>query len=220
MKAVKPLFVIAAIAALLSVSLAAPADARDRRHGHGHGHGHGHYPSYPRRGYYGPRYRAPRYRGPRISVGFGVPVLPFGYVDMVVGGNPYYYQGGHFYRPAPTGYAVVSAPLGAAVLTLPASAVRVQIGGFSYYQYADAYYQWQPRSNRYVVVPPPAGTAVAAAPVAVSSAAAFNPGQVIETLPSGYAAEVINGVQYYRYGGHYFMPTQRDGREVYVVVQI
>lgn len=218
--------------ALLSFAFAAPADA----HPGYKGHGHGHLPSHPPRhrpshrpgyrpGYWGPRYPGPRYRGPRIGIGITVPLLPVGYVNLAVAGNPYHYHGGNFYRPARNGYVVVSAPLGASVLTLPGSAVQVQIGGFSYYQYGDAYYQWQPRANRYVVVPPPAGmtagmVVASTGPVGGTTQPAYAPGQVVDVLPVGYAAEVINGVQYYRYGGHYFMPTQRDGREVYVVVQI
>lgn len=200
---------------LLSFAFAKPVEAHSWHRGHHHGHGHGH------RGYWGPRYR-----GPRFGIGFSVPILPAGFVNMAVGGHPYYYHGGHFYRPAPSGYVVVSAPLGAAVLSLPASAVQVQIGGFTYYQYGSAYYQWQPQVNRYVVVPAPAGAVVASAapvapgPVPGATQSSYAPGQVVDVLPVGYTAEVVNGVQYYRYGGHYFMPTQRDGQEVYVVVQI
>ncbi|WP_406828738.1 DUF6515 family protein [Microbulbifer sp. ARAS458-1] len=204
------------VAALLSMAFAAPpASAHGGHRGHYHGPGHHH------RGYWGPRYR-----GPRIGIGVTVPVLPGGYVNLNVGGRPYFYGGGAFYRPGPRGYVTVAAPLGAAVLTLPTSAVRVQVGGFTYYQYGGAYYQWQPPVNRYVVVPAPAAvtttvtttTTTTSGPVA--HGAAYSPGQVVETLPTGYTAEVINGIQYYRYGGHYFMPTQRDGREVYVVVQV
>ncbi|MBB5211336.1 DUF6515 family protein [Microbulbifer hydrolyticus] len=213
--AVKFLVFGAGLATLLSFAFAAPADAHSGHRGHHHGHGYGH-----GRDYWGPRYR----RGPRIGIGFTVPVLPGGFINMAVGGRPYYYGGGYFYRPAPSGYVVVSAPLGASVLTLPSSAVQVQIGGFSYYQYGGAYYQWQPQVNRYVVVPAPAGVTTTTTTTVTTTggpvASAYNPGQVLDNLPAGYTAEVVNGVQYYRYGEHYFMPTQRDGREVYVVVQI
>ncbi|MFV8783378.1 DUF6515 family protein [Microbulbifer sp. SA54] len=211
-KTAKVILFAAGLLTLLSFAFAKPAEARGYHHGHGHHHGYGH-----RHGYWGPRFR-----GPRFGIGFTVPILPAGYINMAVAGNPYYYHGGYYYRPAPTGYVVVSAPLGASVVTLPASAIQVQIGGFTYYQYGDAYYQWQPRMSRYVVVPPPAGVATVAStgPIAGTTQPGYSPGQVVDTLPVGYTAEVINGVQYYRYGGHYFMPTQRDGREVYVVVQI
>lgn len=216
-KAVKFLLFGTGLVALLSFAFAAPADAHSghRGHHHGHGYGHGH-----RHGYWGPRYR-----GPRIGIGFTVPILPAGFVNLAVGGVPYYYHGGYYYRPAPSGYVVVNAPLGAAVLTLPASAVQVQIGGFTYYQYGSSYYQWQPHMGRYVVVPQPAtvvasAAPMAAAPVVGATQPAYAPGQVVNELPVGYTAEVINGIQYYRYGGHYFMPTQRDGHEVYVVVQV
>ncbi|MFC6981301.1 DUF6515 family protein [Microbulbifer taiwanensis] len=189
--------------------------ARLRTRGHGYHRPYKHWHRHHHRG--------PRYWGPRVSIGFVAPILPAGYMSLAVGNRPYYYHGGYFYRPAPSGYVVVSAPLGASVVSLPASAVQVQIGGFTYYQYGSAYYQWRPANRAYVVVPPPAGAPVAAAPAAPVGPAAssgYAPGQVLESLPTGYTAEVINGVQYYRYGSDYFMPTQRDGREVYVVVQI
>ena len=217
MKTLRTLIGGAALLALGAFAFAPPADARPvgyDRHGHHPHHRHHH------------RHHA---RGPRVSVGLTFPVLPHGFVNLSVGSRPFFYHGGHFYRHSPAGYVVVAAPLGASVVSLPASAVRVQIGGAFFYQYGSAYYQWQPATSTYVVVPPPAGAPVAsvpspAAPPAPStgpnSGTGYAPGEVLEELPSGYAAEVINGVQYYRYGGNYFMPTQRDGREVYVVVRI
>ncbi|GAA5445970.1 hypothetical protein Misp06_04177 [Microbulbifer sp. NBRC 101763] len=211
-----------AFIALAAFAFSPSADARGYERGGDHHHHRG-------GGYY---------RGPRVSVGFIAPILPRGHVRVAVGGHPYYYHGGHFYRHGPRGYVVVNAPLGASVVTLPSRAVQVQVGGATYYRYADAYYQWVPASRTYVVVAPPAPVAVVPVPapvVAVPTVApapatvpatpnpgpdGFQPGQVVETLPTGYAAEIINGIQYYRYGGNYFMPTQRDGREVYVVVKL
>ncbi|WP_444903680.1 DUF6515 family protein [Microbulbifer sp. DLAB2-AF] len=223
-----------AFIALAAFAFSPSADARgyDRWGEHRHHHRHGHY-----------------HGGSRISIGFVAPILPTNHVRVAVGGRPYYYHGGHFYRHGPRGYVVVNAPLGASVVTLPSRAVPVQVGGVTYYQYADAYYQWVPATRTYVVVAPPAPVAVVPAPAPVVTVPApvaatpapaqapttapatvpatpdpgpegFQPGQVLETLPKGYAAEVINGIQYYRYGGNYFMPTQRDGQEVYVVVKL
>lgn len=230
MKTLKTLIGAATLLALAAFAFSPPADASPRGYERG-GYGyHRPYKHWHRHHYRGPRYYAPGFWGPRISLGFVAPLLPAGYVSLAVGGSPYYYHGGYFYRPAPSGYVVVSAPLGASVVSLPASAVQIQVGGAIYYQYADAYYQWRPASRAYVVVPPPAGVSTAGAPLAPTAPAAppvpggatygYTPGQVVETLPTGYTAEVINGVQYYRYGSDYFMPTQRDGREVYVVVRI
>ncbi|SDK55772.1 DUF6515 family protein [Microbulbifer yueqingensis] len=219
----------AGLAVLTAFAFAPPADARGAGYDR-HGYGHHHY-----KRHHGPRHWHGRH-GPRISLGLAFPVLPAGFVSLGVGGRPYYYHGGHFFRPGPAGYVVVSAPLGASVVSLPGSAVRVEIGGAIYYQYADAYYQWHPARRLYVVVPPPAGVPVAmpapapaappepgepvkgGGPAGVSGA--YAPGEVLDSLPVGYTAEVINGVQYYRYGDQYFMPAQRDGREVYVAVQI
>ncbi|WP_444943367.1 DUF6515 family protein [Microbulbifer sp. ZKSA006] len=222
-----------AFLALAAFAFSPPADARGYERGGEHRHHH----------------RKDGNRGPRISIGFIASVLPAGHVRVAVGGRPYFYQGGHFYRQGPRGYVVVAAPLGAAVASLPGSAVRVKVGRVTYFQYADTYYKWRPATRTYVVVAPPAGAPVPVAvvptpapavavpvaeapvvevPVVEAPAPAtpapgpegFQPGQVLETLPKGYVAEIINGIQYYRYGGNYFMPTQRDGQEVYVVVKL
>lgn len=230
MKILKVFSAALGLLALAAFAFSPPADATPRGYERG---GHGYHHLYkPYRHWKRHHYRGPRFRGPRISVGFVAPILPVGFVRLAVGGHPYFYHGGYFYRPAPAGYVVVSAPLGASVVSLPASAVQVQIGGFTYYQYADAYYQWHPARRAYVVVPPPAGVPAPPPPAASApappaggapigkGATGYAPGEVLESLPPGYTAEVINGVQYYRYGDDYFMPTQRDGREVYVVVRM
>jgi len=218
-KTLKTLMGAAALLALAAFAFSPPADASPRGYERGEYGYHRPYKHWHGHRYHGPRYYSRGSWGPRVSIGFVAPVLPFGYVSLAVGSRPYYYHGGHFYRPAPSGYVVVSAPLGASVVSLPASAVRVEIGGAIYYQNANTYYQWQPASHAYVVVPPPAGVTVTTAPTTGTSSA-YTPGEVLETLPAGYTAEVINGVQYYRYGIDYFIPTQRDGREVYVVVRL
>lgn len=212
MKTLKTLIGGIALVALAGFAFSPPADAGPlgyERGGHGYHHHHKRW-----------HHRGPRYRMPRISIGFTAPILPAGHVRLAVGGRPYFHHGGFFYRPAPAGYVAVSAPLGASVASLPAGVVRVEIGGAIYYRYASAYYRWRPASRAYVVVPPPAGAPVVAATAAPAAIGGYNPGQVLETLPTGYTAEVVNGVQYYRYGDDYFMPTQRDGREVYVVVRL
>ncbi|MEX2964075.1 DUF6515 family protein [Microbulbifer sp. TYP-18] len=223
MKTVKTLLGVIALLALGAFAFAPPADARSPghdRHGHRY-HSHHHHRPY----HYPYRYPYRYHGGPRVSIGFTFPVLPQGFVSLRVGGHPYYYGGGFFYRPSPAGFVVVSAPLGASVVTLPASAVPVTVGGAVFYQYADAFYQWRPATGTYIVVPPPPGHVVtaAAAPAAAAPGtpgSPYTPGQVLETLPVGYSAEVINGIQYYRYGNTYFIPTMRDGREVFLVVRL
>ncbi|AMX01420.1 DUF6515 family protein [Microbulbifer thermotolerans] len=209
MKTLKTLIGAASLLALAAFAFSPPADASPRGYQAG-----GHDAHWPAR-----HWHKHRHWGPRISIGFVAPILPTGFVTLNVGGLPYYYHGGYFYRPAPTGYVVVSAPLGAAVTALPASAVRVEIGGAIYYRHANTYYQWHPARRAYVVVPAPVAAPAAPLPPTATTSA-YTPGQVLETLPTGYTAEVINGIQYYRYGDDYFMPTQRDGREVYVVVRL
>src|SRR5205085_2096478 len=58
----------------------------------------------------------------RFRPGFGIGVLPPGYVQIGVGGAPYYYYEGVYYEPAPTGYVAVPPPVGAAVAEPPPGA--------------------------------------------------------------------------------------------------
>jgi len=87
---------------------------------------HRHYRQAPRRvrvveQYYyqeSPRYyyREHRSSGARISVtlplGTIVHGLPGGYVSFSLGGDPYYYHSGNYYRPYQRGYRVISPPSG------------------------------------------------------------------------------------------------------------
>lgn len=92
-----------------------------------HQHRHSHYRHAPRRvrvveqHYYYPEpshyyYREHHSSGPSISVtlplGTIVRGLPGGYVSFHLGGDPYYYHGGNYYRPYYRSYQVVSPPPG------------------------------------------------------------------------------------------------------------
>lgn len=100
------------------------------KHQHQHHKGH-----HRKHGYYrAPRrvkvvehhyYREPSYhhsyRGhgsPGASISVILPLgtivhgLPGGYVSFNLGGDPYYYHGGNYYRPYRRGYEVISAPRG------------------------------------------------------------------------------------------------------------
>jgi len=73
-------------------------------------------------------------------------VLPPRYVPVYVGGNPFYYNEGVYYRPSAGGYEVVSAPYGAIVYQLPPGSQTLNRGGETYYRYRDTagnevYYQ-------------------------------------------------------------------------------
>ncbi len=124
--------------------------------------------------------------------------LPSGYAQIYVGSNPYFYDQGVYYQSTPSGYTVVTPPLGAVVPALPPGAEAVPAGPTIYYYAAGAFYLQQPQG--FVVVAPPLGITVA-------------------TLPPGAVPVVINGVQYYQADGVYFMPVMQNGVTVFATVR-
>jgi hypothetical protein len=67
------------------------------------------------------------------------------------------------------------------------------------YYYGGAYYEKS--GDGYTVVPPTAGT-------------------VVENLPEGGEEVKIGDVTYVKFGETYYQPIQKDGKDVYEVVQI
>lgn len=121
------------------------------------------YPQHIRRQYYyvrGPWYYS-HYIAPLpwyfYPLDYEINLLPQGYVRLVVGGLPYFYYSGVYYRPYGTGYIVVSAPIGAFVSTLPDGFIAFTIGLATFYYINDTYYVWDEDRNGYVVVEKPAG---------------------------------------------------------------
>jgi hypothetical protein len=103
-------------------------DHRDERFHHDH--------YYPSRGYY-------------------VRELPR---DRVIISGPrgrYFYSGGVWYSPGPTGYVVIGAPIGTFVPVLPPYYTTVWVGGAPYYYSNDTYYVWRDSDRQYEVVDPP-----------------------------------------------------------------
>jgi hypothetical protein len=100
-------------------------------------------PVYRYRPVYRPVYRSPRaymHFGP--AFGFRLNVLPFGYSRIYVGGNPYYYNDGVYYRNYNnSSYQVVAPPLNATVDRLPSNAAVTVIDGQKYYQVGGTFYQ-------------------------------------------------------------------------------
>jgi hypothetical protein len=91
------------------------------------------------------------------SIGFHLTALPHGYVRIVVGGLPYYYSEGVYYRYTSGAYVVVTAPIGAVVSTLPVGFIAFSLGAITYYYINETYYIWDEDSEAYVVVEEPAG---------------------------------------------------------------
>lgn len=105
-------------------------------------------PYYRQAPYYRPAYRPVYYRSPRTFVHFGpvfgfrLNVLPFGYSRIYVGGMPYYYNEGVYYRNYNnSSYEVVAPPLDAVVNKLPPNASVTMIDGEKYYQLGGTFYR-------------------------------------------------------------------------------
>lgn len=143
------------------------------------------------------RYR-PYYYGPAFHpFGFVAATLAATAIAVTVASQPYSYDQGVWYAPAPDGgYAVVTAPVGATVAALPPGAVAVSP---NVYYYGGAYYQAGP--GGYAVVAPQAG-------------------MVVDELPPGGEEVSIGAQTYVRFGETYYQPFEQDGRARYEVVQV
>lgn len=133
-----------------------------------------------------------------FNPGMIINTLPPDYSQLYVGGNPYYYDQGVYYQPGPSGYVVVSPPMGAVVPALPPGAETIQVGPTLFYYAAGAFYTQVPQG--FLVVAPPLGVTV-------------------DMLPPGAVPVNINGMIYYQADGAYFMPEIQDGITVYTTVQ-
>lgn len=89
--------------------------------------------------------------------GYQLRRLPRGQIRIAVGPERYHYYDGMFFRPARSGYVVVTAPISARVPTLPLGYVSFGIGTHSYFFVNSTYYLWEPRTREYVVVSEPDG---------------------------------------------------------------
>lgn len=136
-------------------------DAREERE-----HGHDHRPRYwegKRQRYdyvytpwYFTHFLAPV---PRAFFGIGhiVKHVPKGHVRVAVGGLPYFYYSGTFYRQHAKRFIVVPAPIGAVVRTLPPGFMAVAMGLDTYYLLNDTYYIWDALRDSYIVIAKPPG---------------------------------------------------------------
>ncbi len=90
---------------------------------------------------------------PRI--GFRLHALPFGHVRIVIGGSPFYVNGGVFYQPARSGFVVVKAPHGALVTSLPIGYTVLHRGSQTYYVCEGTYFRKAHGKRGYIVVKKP-----------------------------------------------------------------
>jgi len=149
--------------------------------------------------YYHP-YR-PFYWGPVWHPwGFFVATLAATAIIISIENQQYHYDQGVYYTTSSGGYTVVQAPVGATVTTLPAGSQTVVVNETTNnYYYGGAYYE--KTNGGYTVVAPTAGT-------------------VVENLPDGGEEARIGDVTYVKVGETYYQPIQKDGKDMYEVVQI
>ena len=100
--------------------------------------------------------------GPQYRPGYIVDRFPDRHWQVPYRGQDYFYSGGYWYRPHGPRYVVVQPPYGIRVGYLPDYAREVWIGSSLLFLAAGAYYAYQPATQDYIVVPPPAPVPVAA----------------------------------------------------------
>lgn len=125
-----------------------------------------------------------------ITIGTAIDILPHGFISLTVGGSPYYYHRGIFYRRYRGGYLVIPAPIGAVVPVIPTGHVMILVENDPFAYYRGVFYV--PRGPEYVVVRAP-------------------PGAFLRSLPPGAVARPVNGVEYKEYGGVWYRPAIRGG---------
>ena len=81
--------------------------------------------------------------------------LPTGHKKVVVSGKNYYFHAGAWYNHSPSGYKLITAPIGARIKVLPAGYTVVVHSGIRYYHYYGAYYLYDADSREYCVVDKP-----------------------------------------------------------------
>jgi len=138
--------------------------------------------------------------------GYTIRTIPKVAVTVTLGSLIYYYADGIYYRRHHSGYIVIIPPVGLIVPVLPLGYTVFQLYGGTYYYYAGVYYVWDIDHRAYRVVDVP------------DEYMEYQPGDIIDALPDGAYTVTIDGVQYYRYGGVYFLQSVQGERIIYIVV--
>lgn len=106
--------------------------------------------------------------GPQYRPGYIVDRFPDRHWQVPYRGQDYFYSGGYWYRPHGPRYVVVQPPYGIRVSIIPSYAREVWVGSSLFFLAAGSYYAYQPATQDYIVVEPPA-TIVQPAPQPVSN---------------------------------------------------
>jgi len=143
----------------------------------------------------------PFYWGPAYHPwGFFIAVLTVTAIVITVENQQYHYDQGVYYQKSDSGYKAVPAPNGAKVDTLPPNTQTVVVNETTNnYYYGGTFYEKS--DSGYTVVPPTAGT-------------------VVENLPEGGEEVKIGDVTYVKLGEVYYQPIQKDGKNMYEVVNV
>lgn len=132
-------------------------------------------------------YRSYPHQSAGVSI---IAALPFGSVRVSIGGRPYQYYQGIFYRPEEQGYLIAPPPVGIIVPSLPPGSVAVVLGGRRCYYFSDTYYMPVDDTRYQVIEAPETNNAVAAKEAASADAV--------------YEKIVIDGKTYYKKGDTYY----------------
>jgi hypothetical protein len=126
-----------------------------------------------------------------FAFGRHITVLPSGFLNLQIGGVPYYYYDGTYFQPAPDGYQEVYPPIGAAIPQPPDGAIEVSAGNQIYYYAGGAFYVQQPDGS----------FAIAPAPIGV----------IVPELPPGAVQVSVRGALAYQFNGIYYQPVFVNG---------
>jgi len=136
------------------------------------------------------------------EVGYSLTVLPTGNVAITFRGGRYFFHAGVWYRPGPSGYVVVGAPVGAVIPVLPVGYTTVWVAGVPYYYANNAYY-----------VTAPGGFAVAAPPAVAAAPSEMAPPPPAPPAPSAPAAAPSAGTWYYCESSRTYYPYVQECKE-------
>ncbi|MFZ4770637.1 MAG: DUF6515 family protein [Ferruginibacter sp.] len=159
--------------------------------------GHSYYSYHPY--HYHPYH--PYYWGPVYHPwGFFVAAIATTAIIVSIENQQYHYDQGIYYVQSGSGYTVVQAPVGATITTLPPNTQTVVVTETTNnYYYGGTYYEKSDKG--YTVVPPTAGC-------------------VVESLPEGGEETKIGDVTYVKVGETYYQPIEKNGKNMYEVVEV
>jgi hypothetical protein len=143
----------------------------------------------------------PYYWGPAWHPwGFFVAALAATAIIVTVENQKYHYDQGVYYVESNGGYVATAAPVGATVPSIPEGSQTVVVNETTNnYYYGGTYYEKS--GSGYTVVAPTAGT-------------------IVENLPEGGEEVRVGDITYTKVGETYYQPIQKDGKDMYEVVQV